>query len=74
METPIDTQRNTTVPLVIRQAAAERIRLEVKTTAHRARNMVADAVTWWKAYPGREITVEDLVDLCYRWLDFRAAT
>lgn len=73
MELLIDAQREPTVPLVIRQAAAERIRLEVQTTAHRAANMVADAVTWWRAYPGREITVEDLVDLVYRWLDFRAA-
>ena len=46
----------------------------VLTTARRAANMAGDAATWWASYPGREVTVEDLVATVYRWIDFQEVT
>jgi hypothetical protein len=62
-----------TVPYGIRDAARHRIELEAQTSPEAAANLV-EAAALFMAPHATEVTVEDLVDRAYHWIDFSEDT
>jgi hypothetical protein len=65
--------QQTAVPYSIRDAARHRIELEAHTTPQAAANLVEAAALFVTPHAG-EVTVEDLVDRAYHWIDFSEDT
>jgi hypothetical protein len=57
------------IPYGIRDAARHRIQLEAHTSPEAAANLVEAAALFVAPHAG-EVTVEDLVDRAYHWIDF----
>jgi predicted pyridoxine 5'-phosphate oxidase superfamily flavin-nucleotide-binding protein len=62
-----------TIPYGIRDAARHRIELEAHTSPEAAANLV-EAAALFVAPNAAEVTVEDLVDRAYHWIDFSEHT